>query len=277
MPFVQLKNTRLEYFRHGHGPEVVLLIHGFQASARIWHWLQHLLPEDRYTTIALNNRGAGGSDAPPREEDYGVEVFAADAHEAAEQLQLGRFTLVGHSLGGATASVYAVRWPEQLKGLVLLDPADPDGREMPAAALDAFIDARMQARREQRAKGGGGDGITSNAAASELEAPMRALLADMDAAPEQRLRGSLRSMFNVRCGAQLHALTLPSLLIGGDADELISVPGMLGTWAKLPPGAGLHFWHGIGHSPNMQCPAELAAVLRHFIEVTIPARAGGAG
>jgi hypothetical protein len=28
----------------------------------------------------------------------------------------------------------------------------------------------------------------------------------------------------------------------------------------------------VGHSPNMQCPQALAEVLRHFVEVTIPAR-----
>ncbi len=272
MPFVQLSTVRLEYFRHGHGPEVVLLIHGFQASARIWHWLQQALPADRYTTIALNNRGAGASDAPPNEGDYGVEIFATDAHEAITQLAPGRFTLVGHSLGGPTAACFAVQWPQLLKGLVLLDPADPDGREMPDAELEAFIDARMAARRAQREQGGGGDGITTNAEPSALEEPMRELLADMAAAPEVRLRGSLRSMFRVRRGAQLRALGVPSLLVGGDADELISVESMLGTWGKLPAGAGLHFWHGVGHSPNMQCPQALADVLRQFVEVTIPAR-----
>jgi pimeloyl-ACP methyl ester carboxylesterase len=272
MPFVQLSNVRLEYFRHGHGPEVLLLVHGFQASARIWHWVQQALPADRYTTIALNNRGAGASDAPPREDDYGVEIFAADAHEAIAQLAPGRFTLVGHSLGGPTAACFAVQWPHLLKGLVLLDPADPDGREMADADLEAIIDARMAARRAQREQGGGGDGITANAEPSALEEPMRALLDDMAAAPEVRLRGSLRSMFKVRRGAQLRALDVPSLLVGGDADELIPVASMLGTWAKLPAGAGLHFWHGVGHSPNLQCPQALADVLRHFVEVTIPAR-----
>jgi len=31
-------------------------------------------------------------------------------------------------------------------------------------------------------------------------------------------------------------------------------------------------FHGVGHSPNLDCPNELAAVLRRFIEVTVPAR-----
>jgi hypothetical protein len=51
---------------------------------------------------------------------------------------------------------------------------------------------------------------------------------------------------------------------------------MVATWAKYPAGTGLHFWHGIGHSPNLDCPAELAVLLERFIEETIPARAARA-
>jgi len=44
----------------------------------------------------------------------------------------------------------------------------------------------------------------------------------------------------------------------------------------LPAGAGLHFWHGVGHSPNLDAPTDVAALLQRFIEKTIPARAKAA-
>jgi branched-chain amino acid transport system permease protein len=270
MAFAQLSKVRLEYFPHGDGPEKVVFIHGFQASARIWQVTQQALPADRYQSIAVNNRGAGGSDAPADEADYSVPIFAEDAFELVSQLGWKDFTLVGHSLGGATVAQFAVDHPGLLKGLVLLDPADPDGRggDMPGEALDKLIDARMAARREQQARGAGGDAAGAGVPA-EL---MRALTADMRAAPEARLRGSMRSMFRVRLGAPVKTLPMPVLLAGGDADELIPVASMLATWAKYPPGTGLHFWHGVGHSPNLDCPEELANLLRRFIERTIPAR-----
>ena len=276
MAFAQLSKVRLEYFPHGEGPERVVLIHGFQASARIWRLTQEALPADRYTSIAINNRGAGGSDAPPDEADFSVPIFAADAFELVSQLGWRDFTLVGHSLGGATVAQFAVDHPELLKGLVLLDPADPDGRgDLDPAALDAFIDARMAARREQQARGAAGDAI--DAAADGVPAElMRALAEDMRAAPEQRLRGSMRSMFSVRLGERVKTLPMPVLLAGGDADELIPLKSMLATWAKYPHGTGLHIWHGVGHSPNLDCPTDLAALLRRFVEHTIPARAEAA-
>ena len=68
----QLSRIRLEYFEHGHGPHRVLLVHGFEASARIWTEVQLALPKDLYTSIAINNRGAGNSDAPPDDDAYAV-------------------------------------------------------------------------------------------------------------------------------------------------------------------------------------------------------------
>lgn len=273
MAFAQLSRVRLEFVEAGHGPERVLFIHGFQASARIWQAVQAALPADRYTSIAINNRGAGQSDAPPEESDFGVEVFASDAFELVSQLGWTGFTLVGHSLGGATAAVFAVEHPEVLKALVLLDPSGPDGRELPpGVSLDAVIDRAMSARQAQQAAGGGGDAIDASGAGVDSDL-MGALAADMRAAPERRLRGSMRSMFNLRIGHRMKDLPMPALLAAGDKDELIPLADMLQTWAKLPPGSGLHVWHGIGHSPNLDCPLELAALLRRFIETTVPAGA----
>ncbi|HEY2707541.1 MAG TPA: alpha/beta hydrolase [Caulobacteraceae bacterium] len=274
MAFAQLSKVRLEYFQHGHGPERVVLIHGFQASAPIWRLVQEALPADRYTSIAINNRGAGGSEAPPREEDFSVQIFAADAFELVTQLGWRDFTLVGHSLGGATVAQFAVDHPTLIKGLVLLDPSDPDGRPLPAdgPSLDELIERRMAARREQQARGGGGDGILAAdmARASDV---VRKVASDMREAPERRLRGSMRSMFEIRLGERVKTLPMPVLMAAGDADELIPIRTMLATWAKYPAGTGLHIWHGAGHSPNLDTPVEVAEVLQRFIETTVPARA----
>jgi pimeloyl-ACP methyl ester carboxylesterase len=273
MAFAQLPKVRLEYLPHGDGPERVVFIHGFQASAKIWRMVQQALPADRYASIAINNRGAGASEAPPDEADFGVQPFAADAFELVTQLGWRDFTLVGHSMGGATVAQFAVHHPLLLKGLILLDPSDPDGRALPpGTSMEAFLDARMAARREQVARGGAGDGIDASGAGANAEL-MRELAEDMRNAPERRLRGSMRSMLDLRIGQRVKALPMPVLLAGGDADALIPLTNMLATWAKLPAGSGLAIWHGIGHSPNLDCPDALAALIRRFVEETIPAKA----
>ena len=280
MATAQLSKVRLEYFPHGDGPEKVVFVHGFEASAQIWAMTQAALPVDRYTSIAINNRGAGASDAPPDEADFGVQVFAADAFELVSQLGWKDLTLVGHSLGGATAAQFAVDHPGLFKGLVLLDPSDPDGYRagLPTEGpeLDALIDRRMAARNQAQSETQArtAAGAAERAGEGDLRArSMRALMADIRAAPERRLRGSMRSMMTLKLGERVKTLPMPVLVAGGDHDTTIPVSAMLATWAKYPPGTGLHFWHRAGHSPNIDCPEELAALLQLFIEKTIPAKA----
>src|SRR5918912_67734 len=144
MPYARLSQARLHYNEHGHGPETILLAHGFQMSGRVWQLVQQALPEDRYRTIAPDLRGAGETDAPADEAAYGVDVFAADVHELVMQLGLRDFTLVGHSMGGATVARFAVDHPELLKALVLVDPTDHDGRRAESAAeIDRLGDQRL--------------------------------------------------------------------------------------------------------------------------------------
>lgn len=280
MAFVQLPEVRLEYFEHGHGPRTVVFVHGYQASARIWHRVQRALPADAYRSIAVNNRGAGASYAPPEERDFTIQKFASDLHALVQTLGLTRFTLVGHSMGGTTVAQYAVDHPEQVEGLVLLDPASPNGTDLDAAAVEAVLDQRSEARRAQMARGGGGDGIDAQATADGLDADaaaaLRQLMADIAAAPERRLRGSMRSMLTLRLGERVRALPMPVLLAAGDRDKVIPLDNMLASWAMYPKGTGLHVWHGVGHSPNLDIPDALAALIRTFVEKTVPARAAKA-
>lgn len=276
MAIARLSEVALEYFEHGHGAETVVLVHGFQASARIWHAVQRALPAARYRTIAVNNRGAGGSDAPPAEADFTIGKFASDLHELVVHLGLRDFTLVGHSMGGVTAMQFAVDHPELPKALVLLDSASPDGPEMSDEQLERFLDDRAAARRDALAQGAAAGGLDAQEGVFP-PVQMRLLLADIAAAPERRLRGSMRSMLRSRIGERVRQLPMPALLAAGDRDALVPLASMLDTWRKLPQGSGLHVWHGVGHSPNVDHPAEFAALLQRFIEVTVPARSGRHG
>ena len=85
--FVQAGDVKLQYYLHGHGDEKIVLVHGYVSSGRIWRLTVKQLDPDRFSVIALNNRGAGDSDrtsaqGPFGEEAYTVEVFAQDLHNA---------------------------------------------------------------------------------------------------------------------------------------------------------------------------------------------------
>ena len=60
--FVQAGDVKLQYFEHGEGPELLVLVHGYRSSGRIWQLMQEAMDPTRFRTLAISNRGAGDSD-----------------------------------------------------------------------------------------------------------------------------------------------------------------------------------------------------------------------
>ncbi|WP_179950174.1 alpha/beta fold hydrolase [Burkholderia sp. MSMB1826] len=111
---------RLHYVSWGHddAPAVVML-HGLRSYAHTWAPVAAALA-DRYRVVALDQRGRGLSDWDPRR-DYYAPAYVRDLDALVRALDLRRFVLVGHSMGGANAFVYAAAQPERLAGLVIED------------------------------------------------------------------------------------------------------------------------------------------------------------
>lgn len=267
--FVQAGEARLQYIEHGTGPETVVLVHGYTASARIWRATQERFDGTRYRVIAFNNRGAGESDRPADEAAYTVEAFARDLHHAVTALGLRDYTLVGHSMGGATVARYALDHQDVLKALVLLDPAPLSGRMALAAGWEDEMRRQFASGELPRS--------TSGSAAPETvhetlpEEYRRDLAEDVLRTPLERLIGSRRSMGTLDMRGQLQELRLPVLVVGGDRDVTVGPDNIVREYLALPPERRyLHMFHGVGHSPNIDTPTAMHAVLTQFIEQTVP-------
>ena len=257
--YVQAGPVRLQYYCHGHGPDTVLLVHGYTMSARLWQLSMEKLDPQKYRVLALNNRGAGDSQRTPSEDDYSVESFARDLAEVVEALGLSDFTLVGHSMGGATVVQYALERQSRLKALVLLNPAPLSGRPL-AADWEETI-------RQQFADGPASAGDTSLREAHATSDFADAVMADVARNPIERAIGGRRSMSQLKLRERLGEIHVPCLVIGGDQDTTVGVDAILAEYLALPEESrALHVFHGIGHSPNVSAPGELAMVLDRFIQ-----------
>ncbi len=97
----------------------LLLLHGFGNEAHIW---DDFAPEvaPYYRTLALDHRGHGESSWDP-ERRYDLDTLVRDVEAVTAALDIERLVLVGHSLGGRVATLFAGRHPERLAGLVLVD------------------------------------------------------------------------------------------------------------------------------------------------------------
>ncbi|MCA8143565.1 alpha/beta hydrolase [Burkholderia multivorans] len=118
--WVDSDGLRLHYVSWGRddAPTVVML-HGLRSYAHTWAPVAAALV-DRYRVVALDQRGRGLSDWDPRR-DYYAAAYVRDLDALVRALDLRRFVLVGHSMGGANAFVYAAAQPERLAGLVIED------------------------------------------------------------------------------------------------------------------------------------------------------------
>jgi pimeloyl-ACP methyl ester carboxylesterase len=99
----------------------MLLVHGFGNEAHVWDDFAPRVAE-AYRVVALDLRGHGDSDWDA-EKRYDYANHVADLEAVTAQLGSERMVLVGHSLGGRVAMLYAGRHPDRIAGLVIVDSA----------------------------------------------------------------------------------------------------------------------------------------------------------
>jgi len=111
-----------ELFYREAGPSdapVVLLLHGFPSSSRMWQPLIDRLA-DRYRMVAPDYPGFGHSDAPPADSfSYTFDHIADYIERFTDVLGLDRYTLVVQDYGGPVGMRIAVRRPERLTALIV--------------------------------------------------------------------------------------------------------------------------------------------------------------
>ena len=97
----------------------IVMLHGLRSYAYTWEPVAApLLPN--WKVIALDQRGRGHSDWDAQR-NYFTDAYVRDLEALVDRLALKRFVLVGHSMGGANALVYASRHPDRLSALVVED------------------------------------------------------------------------------------------------------------------------------------------------------------
>lgn len=124
----------------------VVMLHGIRGYGETFVGIAAAL-QPAFRVIAIDQRGRGASDWDPAH-NYYTDTYVADLDGLVQQLGLKRFDLLGHSMGGINAIVYAARHPERVRRLVIEDAGpgafeDSDGatriRNELAATPDRFV------------------------------------------------------------------------------------------------------------------------------------------
>ena len=129
MKTTTFKNTKISYTEQGKGTAVVLL-HGFLENQSMW---DAFVPEfsKKYRVITIDLLGHGQTDCLGYV--HSMEDQADMVHHVLHELKIRKAILVGHSMGGYVALAFAELYPDNMKGLVLLNStsrADSDERKL---------------------------------------------------------------------------------------------------------------------------------------------------
>jgi pimeloyl-ACP methyl ester carboxylesterase len=261
MPYLPTERLTFYYRAQGAADGLpLLLVHGSYATGRWWEPLLAVLPDEIHA-VAPDLRGCGQSEKPPA--GYTIEEQAADLAAFVDTLGWQGFDLAAHSSGGALAVELALERPELLRSLILVDSVPVEGvftpldtllllqqmrqdRELLRQALQLLMPTLDPTNEENRRFF---DRLVTDA--SEMAAPAFTDVAE--------------SLGRWNRFADARRLTLPTLVIWGERDEIVSRDATTRTLIAIPGALNLEVLRGVGHSPMIEAPLTLAEKIVEFM------------
>jgi pimeloyl-ACP methyl ester carboxylesterase len=268
VPTARLSDVELAYEVAGsRDDEPLLLVNGLGGQLISWRpGLVTLLAERGFYVVRFDNRDSGLSTkftkAPPpdlgailagdhRTSPYRVESMADDAAALLEALGIAPVHVVGISMGGMIAQALAIGRPDLVRSLasIMSSTGRADVGQPSAAALEVLTSPPATDRRgvvEEAVRSA--RVIGSPGFAFDEEDVRQAAAAAYDRAwcPEGTVRQLAAILASPDRTPALEALTVPTVVIHGEADALVDPSGGRATAAAIP-GASLVMVPGMGH------------------------------
>jgi 3-oxoadipate enol-lactonase len=245
----------LNYTEVGSGIPLVL-VHGFPLDQTTWNDVAAILAPG-IRVILPDLRGYGQS--PVTDGVYSMGLLAHDLVGLLDHLNLGKVVLAGHSMGGYVSLAFAQTFPERLAGLALVATqaaADPPERR----------DGRLQLADEVEKRGSIAVVEASLSRYSPDPNVLERTKEVMLKADPLAVAGSLRGMAErLDMTDLLTKVSIPSLVIAGEADELIPAQKSKEMIALLPKGR-LVVVPGGGHMLMMESPQTVAQALTTLVQ-----------
>lgn len=121
--FLDCNGFSVHYKRIGTGPTLILLLHGSFLSLRSWSQVTDSLAEQ--STVVACDRPVFGLTSRPLPKKGAASLYSAKAQSDLVAALIGKLgfanaILIGHSTGGTIALLTALRYPERVRGLVLV-------------------------------------------------------------------------------------------------------------------------------------------------------------
>ena len=270
---VQVGTIRLHCVDWGQeGLPTLLCLHGYSSHSRIWDRFA-VAARRRYRVVGVDQRGHGQSGWAS--DGYARDAFVRDLEGLIQVLGLERVTLVGLSMGGWHALLYASEHPEMVDSVVLVDIAPEvsprserragDAQEPTPNSFESIEQAFAFARRRNP------------------RPPDDLLLTDVSNSLRQREDGKwvwrpdpamLRAGFDDptnpvmirRYWEALESVTCPLLVVRGEESGLVPDDVVARMKAANPMVSAVNV-SGAGHNVPLDCPEAFVEAVGDFLEL----------
>ena len=284
--FVAANGARFHVAEAGEGPLVVLL-HGFPQFWWAWRHQLPALAEAGYRVAAMDLRGYGASDKPPR--GYDTMTTAADVAGVVRSLGESEAVVVGHDWGGWVAWSMPGLAPRVTRAVAVLGAAHPlDARTFfgtavargpqARAAASAVLSFQVPMLPERRLAGGsgvrdaltawGGPGYPDDATLERYERAMQVPFVAHTSL--EYFRWALRSRYR-RDGRRFAAavadpVDVPVLALAGGLDPFVPPSAVLGSRARVRGAWTAHTVAGAGHYLPEEAPDAVTEALLQWLK-----------
>ncbi|HWI42851.1 MAG TPA: alpha/beta fold hydrolase [Nocardioides sp.] len=249
-----------------------VLLHGGGPGASAWSNFGSALPRfaTSFRTLLVDQPGFGGSDKPEVDANY-FRFSAGYLLKLLDELQIERIHLLGNSLGGGTATRFALEHPDRVGRLVLMGPGGLSLNLFhadPTEGVQRLMDFSMNPSREA------------------LRAFISTMVVDQslvtDELVEERFAdatapGSLEAMRSMGASfwnpewaedgmlwREVHRLRKPTLLTWGREDRVNPLDGAMVALKQIPK-AQLHVFPSCGHWAQIEAAEEFAEICTLFL------------
>ncbi|MFV3386514.1 alpha/beta fold hydrolase [Pseudomonas sp. NY15364] len=261
---LSVHNLNIHYYRGGPASgETLVLLHGFAADKDNWLRFSRHLTQD-YRVIALDLPGFGDSDLPPGSYDVGTQ--AERLADILDAMGVQQAHMLGNSMGGQIAALFAARYPERVRSLALF--------------ANAGIDSPHKSELYQLLTSGSPNPLVVKRP-QDFDMLLHFVFVEPPYLPEslKRYLGE-RAMTKathydqvfkqlverpVPLAPELSKIQAPTLLLWGRQDRVLDVSS-IEVMQPLLNKPSVVIMDNVGHAPMLERPEESALLYRGFIE-----------
>jgi pimeloyl-ACP methyl ester carboxylesterase len=238
-----------------------VLVHGMGDDKSSFLQTARFLSEDYH--LILPDLAGHGENERKEGLDYSIDGQATFLKSFLEKLGVSQFNLVGNSMGGHTAAAYAIKYPNDLTNLILLDAA---GIKIDDHVVYSGFGKEIENEEELNA-------VLSRVfyKVPDLPGPIVDYMIEMVNSSKDFVDGSLipaiknGKYFNLKDDVQ--SIRAPTLVLQGKHDEVVKF-NVAEYYRDHIPNAKLVVIENASHSPQLEVPEEVANDIKKFISNT---------